>query len=61
MSKGKKVWFKWINGQLQRVYIYKDFIVQNKKWHRASSGKQSFVLKDEDYGKTWALTKGELK
>ena len=53
MSKGKQVWFKWDNGQLQKVYIYRDFAIGNDVWHRAISGKRTFVLKDSDYGKTW--------
>ena len=60
MSKGRKVWFRWSNGQLQRVYIYEDFNVNSETWHRASLGKRTCVLKDSDYGHTWALTKEEL-
>lgn len=60
MAKGKKVWFRWKNGQIQRFYIYEDFKVGNETWHRASLGKRTYVLKDSEYGYKWAYTKEEL-
>ena len=48
MAKGKKVWFRWKNGQIQRFYIYEDFKVGNETWHRASLGKRTYVLKDSE-------------
>ena len=56
----KKGWFKWSNGQLQQVFVYKQFILDHETAYRGKSGKRSFVLKARDYGKTWALTKEEL-
>lgn len=61
MSRGEKVWFRWPNGQMQRVYIYEDFTIKGDICHRASSGHRSFVLKDSEYGKNWARTKKELE
>lgn len=61
MSKGRKVWFRWANGQMQRVYIYEDFYIGDELCHRASSGHRSFVLKSRDYGKTWHIFKEALK
>lgn len=60
MSKGRKVWFKWSNGQMQRIYIYETFQYKGENCYRASSGHRSFVIKDSQYGKNWALTKEEL-
>lgn len=57
----KKVWFKWTNDNVQKVYIYKEFRVGNETWYRAKRNNINFVLKQKDYGKTWALTKEELE
>ena len=61
MSKGKKVWFRWKNGQIQRVYIYKEFVINGETWYRATMNRKQFVLKTSEYGITWANTKGELE
>lgn len=60
MGKAKKAWFKWPNGQIQRIYVYRDFFVDGKKWHRATMGRKSFVVKDEEYGNTWSFSKESL-
>ena len=60
MSKGTKVFFRWPNGDVQRVYIYEDFYIKGELCHRASSGHRSFVLKESQYGKTWAYTRQEF-
>lgn len=59
--RAEKVWFKWPNGQLQKVYIYEDFVVNGETYHRAKSNNKNFVLKDSDYGKTWAHAREELE
>lgn len=61
MAKGTKVWYRWPNGQMQRVYIYEDFHIKGEICHRGSSGHRSFVLKDGEYGKNWAYTKKDFR
>ena len=56
-----RVWFKWSNGQFQKVFVYEQFIIDHETAYRGKSGKRNFVLKGSDYGKTWALTKEEDK
>ena len=61
MANGKKVWFKWNNGKIHKVYIYKTYVGENETFHHARSGRRYFMLKQSDYGKTWANTKEELE
>ena len=51
----EKVWFKWENGQFQRVYIYGVDI--KRKLLLGKMSNRPMTLKLKDYGKTWALTK----
>ena len=61
MSKDQKVWFKWDNGNIQRVYIYKEFFVNGEKWFKGKMGKRGFTLKEKDYGIIWSLNKEDLQ
>lgn len=57
----KKVWFKWPNGQLERVYIYKEYESKGETCYRAKRRNKVFELKNSLYGHSWAFTKDELE
>ena len=59
-NKSQKVWFKWQNGNVQRVYVYKEFILNGEKCFRGKMGRVNFVLKEKDYGTVWSLNKEDL-
>ena len=60
-DKEAKVWFKWPNGQLQKVFIYRSFQIEGETCYRGVYNKRFFVLKSSEYGKTWASTPEELE
>ena len=59
--KGMKVWFRWSNGQIQRVWIYRAFETSKGVFcFRAKANRRYFVLKANDCGTIWSFKKEEL-
>lgn len=60
--KGIRVWFRWSNGKVQRVWIYRAFInTSGEHCFRGRHSKMNFVLKANDCGRTWAFKKEDLQ
>lgn len=60
MSKGTKVWFRWPNGQLQRVWLYDTLTSNSEILHRGVAGRRFIILKESERGKVWSPNKEYL-